>query len=352
MRICIYCGNSWEEWSPKKADKGIGGSEEAVIELSRLLAKDHELTVFNRCGDDEGEYNKVKYVNYEYFEGDFDVIILWRSPEPLLKELKDVKGKKILWLHDTNPEVDILPFIHMLDKIVVQTPYHASLYPHVPKNKVYMTPLGVNTKFFDQKVERQPYRLIYASSYDRGLKELLECWQEIKLAVPEAELHIYYGWNTMDKMIEAGHEEYKEFKDYMEEMMSQDGIYHHGRIGHKELAKEYLKSSVWAYPCWFPETLCLASVKAQIAGCVPVVCPTSALRTTNRWGYTTRKPRDERGQMPWGTDMPSEEMDYFTNLVIKALTTDFDRKAMIADAMSVFSVETMAKNWNKMLEEL
>ena len=351
-KVAIYCGQSWEEWSPKQQEKGMGGSEEAVVELARLLAKQYEVTVFNRCGDDEGTYDGVKYENFEYFEGDFDYIILWRNADYLLKELKDTKGKKILWLHDCNPEHSILPFIHMVDKIVVSSTYHRGLYPNITSDKFLVTPNGIKTEYFDQKVERNPYKVIYASSYDRGLKELLECWGEVKLAVSEAELHVYYGWDTINKMIESGDTKYTEFKEYMDNLMSQEGVFHHGRIGHKELAKEYLSSGVWAYPCWFPEVLCLAATKAQIAGTIPVVCPTSALRTTVRWGYTTNEPRNEMGSMPWGTQMTPEMQDKFTQLVIKALTNPFNREQMMKDARNKFSVETMASEWIKMMEAL
>jgi hypothetical protein len=44
--------------------------------------------------------------------------------------------------------------------------------------------------------KRNPYQLIYASSYDRGLDNLLNLWPKIKAQVPQASLKIFYGWNT------------------------------------------------------------------------------------------------------------------------------------------------------------
>src|SRR5690606_33018557 len=38
------------------------------------------------------------------------------------------------------------------------------------------------------------------------------------------------------------------------------GIVYHGRVGQDELAREFLRSGVWAYPTWFSETSC------QLAG--------------------------------------------------------------------------------------
>jgi hypothetical protein len=51
-----------EDWSPQSIDKGTGGSEEAVIYLSQKSFKlGCQVTIFNRCGDMEGEYSGVVY---------------------------------------------------------------------------------------------------------------------------------------------------------------------------------------------------------------------------------------------------------------------------------------------------
>ena len=46
--IVIYCGSSWEDWSDPSIITGLGGSEEAVVYVSRELTKlGYEVTVFN-----------------------------------------------------------------------------------------------------------------------------------------------------------------------------------------------------------------------------------------------------------------------------------------------------------------
>jgi hypothetical protein len=45
--IVIFCGQGYEEWGPHTLDKGMGGSEEAVVYLSRELSKlGYEVTVY------------------------------------------------------------------------------------------------------------------------------------------------------------------------------------------------------------------------------------------------------------------------------------------------------------------
>lgn len=59
------------------------------------------------------------------------------------------------------------------------------------------------------------------------------------------------------------------------------GVTEHGKVGHKKLAEIMKETSVWAYPCTDPrETFCITAVKAQAAGCVPVVTLLGALEET------------------------------------------------------------------------
>jgi hypothetical protein len=83
--IVIYSNNRYyhvEDWSPLSINKGIGGSQEAVIYLSqKLTTLGYQVTVFNRCGDMEGEYNGVVYQSVDKFnpEDNFNVFICHRD---------------------------------------------------------------------------------------------------------------------------------------------------------------------------------------------------------------------------------------------------------------------------------
>ena len=46
--IAIFCGEGYEEWGPHPLDKGMGGSEEAIVYLAPQLQKlGYKITV---CG--------------------------------------------------------------------------------------------------------------------------------------------------------------------------------------------------------------------------------------------------------------------------------------------------------------
>ncbi len=343
MKIEIYCGKSHEPFSPKSQQEGRGGSEEAVIEIARELAKlGNQVRVWNFCQDDEGTYDGVKYENYEYFKDvECDVLILWRQPA-YAYTLKDKykAGQTFLWLHDTVPETEILPVKHFLTGIFVLSRFHASLYPNL-RDKIIRTSNGINLEQFKKKVNRNPYKIVYGSSYDRGLKELLEMWPEIKAYEKEAELSVFYGMSMIQD---------ENFKDEIKYLLKQEGIKELGRISHEKVAKEFLSAGVWAYPCWFPEISCITAMKAQAGGAIPVITPTSALEETCRWGLTTREPRDYKGEMPWGTDMPSRLMDRYVELMKKALDPKYQKRIrpkMMEDSQR-YNWSLIAKGWDNL----
>lgn len=123
------------------------------------------------------------------------------------------------------------------------------------------------------------HKLIYQSSYDRGLEHLLQMWPNIKQKYPDATLDICYGWNTFDAML-ANNAERQQWKVHMISAMQQEGITEHGRLGKKELKELRQQCGILAYPSSFFEIFCIGVVEAQLDGCVPVVTQIGALSET------------------------------------------------------------------------
>lgn len=123
----------------------------------------------------------------------------------------------------------------------------------------------------------------YYSSYDRGLEALLDMWPEIKRQVPDATLTIAYGWNTYDSVHKHDPAKMK-WKWQMIRKMHDVGAKEVGRLNHEELAKLMKQTKVWAYPTEFTEIYAITAVKAQEAGCIPVVTNVAALKETVQSG--------------------------------------------------------------------
>lgn len=131
-------------------------------------------------------------------------------------------------------------------------------------------------------MERQK-KCFYGSSYDRGLQHLLKIWPLVKAEVTDAELHICYGWDLFDKAY-ADNAERQAWKQKMNELMEQDGITHHGRVGKKELKEIRSQCGVWAYPTHFDEIHCITALETQNDGVVPCVIEKAALSETVQSG--------------------------------------------------------------------
>jgi tetratricopeptide (TPR) repeat protein len=287
--IAIYCGSTAEDWTPEAVNgKGIGGSETAVVELGKRLAqKGWKVTVFNQCSaPPEGlDFDGVHYQNYWTFNASdsFDVLWAWRLPE--LFDLDLAARIKILDLHDVMSPADFPPErLAKIDKIFVKSKYHRSLYPKVSDEKFVIVGNGIDLARFEGEAEKGPYRFVYSSTPNRGLDILLEfMWPKIKAQIPEAELHVYYGWETFMK-IERRNPERMRWARKVQDLMKQPGVVDHGRVGQQELAQDLLKTSFWLYPTYFPEIHCITACEMQAAGVIPITSGYAALAETQKSG--------------------------------------------------------------------
>lgn len=125
----------------------------------------------------------------------------------------------------------------------------------------------------------QHHKLFWGSSYDRGLDILLLMWADIKKAYPDATLDIAYGWDLFDKAA-ASNKERQEWKRDVQELMSQPGITHHGRVSKDKLEEIRSECGIWAYPTYFTEIFCITALECQRDGLVPVTMALGALKET------------------------------------------------------------------------
>lgn len=284
--LVIFCGFTDEAWTPETAKtKGIGGSEEAVIWLSKLLAeKGWNVSVYNNCGHKEQTFDGVTYKpfwSWNYRDKQ-DVTILWRAPRYLDY---DVNSDKVyLDMHDALPPGEFTKErIDKVDKIFVKSKFHRSLYPDVPDEKFVIIPNGIDAQLFTQNLERDPNLLINTSSPDRSLSALLDCYEEIKKEVPQAKLKWAYGWHNFDAL-HSSNAKMMEWKQRQVDRMKELGVEELGRVSHEDVAKLYLTANIFAYPSEFAEIDCISARKAESGGAIPVTTDFAALGETVQFG--------------------------------------------------------------------
>lgn len=343
-----------EDWSPLSVNKGIGGSEEATIYLSQELVKlGYQVTVFNRCGEMEGEYNGVIYQSVDQFnpQDTFNIFIFHRAwTQPM--QMK-VKARKIaVWMHD-NPglfppieESVRSEFLASFDKIFMLSNFHKSLLPDwIPEDKILLTTNGINLEDFNLTgIYRNSKRLISISDYTRGIEHLLIEWEYILKEVPDAEIHIFYGWQGTDALINSPYiERFPQLPDKKQQLLQlfdQKNVYEHGRIGHKQLVEELFKSGIWVYPCHTAaEIFCISAWKAQAAGCVPVVTTFAGLDETVQSGVRIK-----------GSAGSEEINNAFIEAVIDLLKNTDKQESLRKEALALkdsFGWDKVAQQWHR-----
>lgn len=122
----------------------------------------------------------------------------------------------------------------------------------------------------------------YFSAYYRGLECLLHMWPKIREQVPDATLDVYYGWESWVAL--QGEDDFYERMERRFTELKDQGVTVHGRVSHAELATAMRSTQVWAYPTEFTEIHCITALKAQEAGCYPVVTNVGALAETVQCG--------------------------------------------------------------------
>lgn len=300
--IRIYCGESVESFTPLNLMLGgIGGSETAVI---------HMADAWNRLGARVGVYrgdettpNTVGIFDGVYYRlaGEWtpeltsDLFISWRIPQVFSKG-RPKADKTILWCHDIHFPIDVKPeWIENIDVVAVLTNWHKEHLMQVhpfPADKVWVTRNGIDPFRYKQTVEKKKHHYFFSSSHERGLTELLAIWPKIKVAIPDAVLHVGYGTYTASQMLKLrrDHDGLDALRATEQQMYETDGIMYHGRLNQWELAKVQMECEAWLYPYqhgseWggmggFPETYCITALEAMAAKAVPISRSNAGLAET------------------------------------------------------------------------
>ena len=261
----------WGQFSPAilDEDRQIAGAETALIHVSRELARlGHNVTVFYNV-DKPGKYDGVawrKLRDYNPREC-YDVLVAWEHPAVFQWQpcafvtVLEMQCSDQPWLR---PD-------YRIDGFVPLSNWHRDFFCRrrgVDPRRCYPIPNGIDLSRYKGHVEKESHRLIWSSSPDRGLHHLLRMWPEIRKAVPDAELHVFYSMKAFEQQKWAMNKQAADLW-YIKTHLDQDGVVYRGAVGKKTLAQEQMKASLLAYPCdpAFPsETFCITALEACAAG--------------------------------------------------------------------------------------
>lgn len=352
--IVFFIGNGVETWTPKSVEKtGIGGSELMAIEMSkRLAAAGHKVRVYAGCGPSgEGIYDGVEYRTTDKFQDlKCDVLVVSRRADYLGDQYNIQAKLKLLWVHDVYAAAATNELLLKADRIIALSEWHKNnlINAHnLHSNHIIVSKNGIDLSLFENKnIKRNKLKCINASSPDRSWPILLNLWPRIKEQVPQAELHLYYGfknWKYSAQFDQLQMDLINRLEAQIKHMAPL-GVVYHDRINQEELANEFLSAGALLHPTWFTETFGITFANAQAAGVRIVSSSIAALNEIVA----------KRGTLIDGVWTDAEYQNKFVAAAVQALLSDdnSDRENLKQYAKDHFGLNELAKDWEKMFSNL
>ena len=268
--------------------RGLGGSESAVILMSKELSKiGFDVTVYNNCIDSQatpGMHDRVNYIDHTQSnpEDIHDLVISSRSVYPFFANNKYTKmcaaaKHKVLWMHDTfcqgDEHLEAMVTNGFIDEVFTLSDFHSTYVTNcdhggkrnfeVLKHKFFQTRNGA-VKYIDEVDvnAKDPNHFVYNASVTKGLIPLIESmWPSIKCAIPNAHLTVIGGYYRFREGAQPDEQE-KTLRRIMDS--KPEGVTFTGVIPQFEIAKILANASFMLYPTAFPETFGISSLESLL----------------------------------------------------------------------------------------
>lgn len=264
-------------------ERPLGGTESAVIRLAEEIGA-YVSTPFSNPPLTDPLYIPEQSLG---LIGPLDVTVVVRDWRGLFLPFQT--KKTFFWSGDAydqpiNVGLGDKRVLSRVDKILCVSNWQKEMLKNfalIPEDKLGILPNGVFKPYFDKPQSKQGNRLIYTSTPYRGLEHLVVLFPRIKEKVPDAELIVCSGYQVYHN--EKGRFNQKlqaEWENLKQRLESIDGVTVLGNLCQEDLANEFLKAKVFAYPNTFAETSCISAMEAITAGCVPVTTDKGALKET------------------------------------------------------------------------
>lgn len=360
----VFIDYSFEHWNPETLERdGGGGSEFMLADFSkRLAARGHKVCVYTSCTSEmAGDFAGVRWRQVERFPtvheiGGFDVFVAWRQPEEI-----DKVGSVIM----PHATIFVATDCHYGDRLtpercakvnsfVVMSEWHKQQFlehhPHAA-DKIHVIRTGVDKCLFDEvkaphriRFQRERRRMAHTSAPTRSLEKALLAMPAIRECFPDATLHVYHGFLTLEAFARARQD--SGMLAYIEKLKSmlveykQHGVHYHGRIGRGSIYNELLAADLWVYPSTTAETSCMAAQEAQAAGCRLVTVNIGAMPQT----ASGIKLLDN----PWSDDF----LERYTERVVATLAREESEESRVQRArefMEIFDLDKLVIEYEDLM---
>lgn len=369
--------------------RGLGGSESAVISISRELSKiGFEVTVYNGCNEDDcqpGIYDSVTYCPYKDMINapEYDVVIALRTPEIFADHRQQGHDfhntrklpseyyqrfqnaqLKVLWMHDTfswgDEVIESMILNRQIHEVWTLSDFHRYYFMNcnhgTPRNFevldpfVWQTRNGINR--YDNKIDflsKDPDLFVFNANISKGLKPLLNLvWPKVQERIPQAKLVVIGGFYNLGSAF-SGHSQNQEFEDLIAPHRENTSISFVGVVTQQVVAKIMRKASYFLYPVDLPETFGISAWESLAAGTPLITCRFGALEETAT-DYSWRIDYPVVPNIVFPNINSEEQIDRFVNLVEQAYRDlpGLAKKQSIADLIAdIAGWDTVALEWKQ-----
>jgi glycosyltransferase involved in cell wall biosynthesis len=267
---CPPSGAPKQDWDDEMHEKqGLGGSETAAVELAEFWQQTtgRQVVIFNNRKARHTSKSGVSYrpvSELPAYLGAFKpfIHIAWRHATRI------TNAPSFIWCHDLfTPGAERQ---EAYDKIICLSEFHrgyVKALQNIPEEKVVLMRNGIEPKHFRQVAEKNPNKIIFPSSPDRGLDRAIEIVKRARAATGrDLELCVFYGFENMRAMGMG------EMADRLQALMDANPwVKYHGNVKKDVLAKHFMESAVWVYPADFIETFCITALESMAGGCYALI---------------------------------------------------------------------------------
>lgn len=360
--LLIFCGNTPETWGPESAKTGIGGSEKMVLILApELQERGWNVTVAANVPPDQRGVHEdgVRWVHFAEVDDmrSVDVLVAWRNPQAVKHKVG--ARKRVIWLHDVpNPKDYDDDVLALADHVICESECHARpLRGTVPDRQIAVLRNAIVRQPWAD-VERDPKRVIYLSSPDRGLTTAARMVAGARAVDPEIKMTVLYGFSPYERKARVNHDHrvipdlgreasVDDYERYVGRVLDDVDAEMLFRVGFDEVWENLCKSGIWLYPTRFWEISCMSAMEAMAAG---LVCVTSEYAALSE---TLAPNKEEKMRYNLGTPDGSEKyIRDGAEAILGAASVpakDPGRVLLAHSAGEAFDVKTLADQWADLL---
>jgi glycosyltransferase involved in cell wall biosynthesis len=274
-----------------------------------------------------------------------DTVAVDYDPHRLANSTKPIK---ILWAHYAHDQpIFVNVNWNQITHIVCVSDWQQAQfvkYLKIPQDKITVIRNGVADYFkFNGKKEKT---LIYASTPFRGLKYLPGIFRRVLKKHPDAQLRVFSGMKLY------GQTDTAEFEQIYQELQRTPNTHYSEPVAHQDLAKEFGRAAVLAYPNIWEETSCVTLIEAMASGCYPVITDIGALSETSM-GFGSVVPLTARyDSAGWIPDHMF--LDNFADEIVRVLNNynQIDIQHMSKTVRSCHTWADRADEWMVLINQL